>query len=71
MYTTAGSPDGANASVIQPQPLPIVSLAVRSYKHEHYGIIENPKFTVVGWDGAGVQIVTPTVKDEMDDEIPF
>jgi hypothetical protein len=55
----------------RPGELPIVALQVRSYKHEHYGTIENPKFAIVGWDGAGGVSPAPSVADEMADEIPF
>jgi hypothetical protein len=42
--------------------LPIVRLAVGSYKHKDYGRVLTPELQVVGWTG---------VKDDLQDDIPF
>jgi hypothetical protein len=55
-------------------PLPVIKLAVRSYKHKDYGRIETPDFTVVGWDdpaGPSLSAAEPSHSDEMSDSIPF
>jgi hypothetical protein len=57
--------------------LPIIRLAVSSYKHKSYGRIEVPEFPIVGWTGAavdanaGAQKITLSAGEEMDDEVPF
>ena len=51
--------------------LPIVALGIRTYKHPTFGEIENPKFSISGWDEGGSPAPAPTLQDEMDDSIPF
>jgi hypothetical protein len=52
--------------------LPIVELATREYRHATFGLMESPKFEVVGWTSpAGEAPPAPTVGEEMSDEIPF
>jgi hypothetical protein len=51
--------------------LPIVALAVREYQHAQFGLMESPRFEIVGWTDPAGEAPTPTVADEMSDEIPF
>jgi hypothetical protein len=53
-------------------PLPIIKLAVRSYKHKTYGRIETPEFDIVGWDEApgGIAIIRDHDDRDMNDSIP-
>jgi hypothetical protein len=44
---------------------PTIKLDTRSYKHPTYGRIDEPLFIIIGWEKS------PTVAEEMDDEIPF
>ena len=45
--------------------LPIVRLAISSYKHKEYGRVQVPDLQVVGFTGK------ETVADDLADEIPF
>jgi hypothetical protein len=54
---------------------PIIKLAVESYRHQTFGRIETPSFTLVSWDRNGVDADVDNVvampNRDMDDDIPF
>jgi hypothetical protein len=51
--------------------LPIVALAVREYQHKVYGLMEAPRFNLVGWTDPSGEPPAAAVGNEMNDEIPF
>jgi hypothetical protein len=63
--------------------LPIIKLAVASYKHRTYGRIETPDFPIVGWTESAVAPLVPASPNgptlepvgasnaDLNDEIPF
>jgi hypothetical protein len=56
--------------------LPIVKLAVESYKHKSYGRIDKPDFAIVGWTNPNpkpevVQLVAEKNHAEFSDDVPF
>jgi hypothetical protein len=57
--------------------LPIIKLAVASYKHRTYGRIETPDFPIIGWTGGpplapgGELEPAGASSNDLDDDIPF
>jgi hypothetical protein len=56
--------------------LPIIKLAIESYKDKSFGRIDKPDFNIVGWTNPNpkpevVQLVAENNRDEFSDEVPF
>jgi hypothetical protein len=56
--------------------LPIIKLAVESYKHKSFGRIDKPDFSIVGWTNPNpkpevVRLVAQKNHDEFSDKMPF
>jgi hypothetical protein len=56
--------------------LPIIKLAVESYKHKSFGRIDKPDFNIAGWTNPTpkpevVQLVADKNHAELSDEVPF
>jgi hypothetical protein len=56
--------------------LPIIALAIESYKHKNFGRIDKPDFSIIGWTNPNptqevVQLAAQRNHDEFSDEVPF
>jgi hypothetical protein len=55
--------------------LPIVKLATVDMPTKAYGPVPRPEFEITGWDNemaaGNVEVISPSVADDLDDEIPF
>jgi hypothetical protein len=54
--------------------LPIVGLATAEMSTKKWGSVPRPEFKIVGWNEVAadnVEVISPSVADDLDDEIPF